>query len=166
MDLYWQSDVSAFLICCLCFCHSFSSKEQVSFNFMAAVTICSDSGAQENKICHCFHCFPIYLPWSNETRCHDLSFLNAEFQASFFTSSFTMDGGAWWATVHGSQRVRYNWATSLSPLSRGSLVPLHFLPLEWYLLHVWSCWYFSQQSRFQLVVHPAQHFTWCILHIS
>ena len=28
---------------------SFSSKEQVSFNFMAAVTICSDFGAQENK---------------------------------------------------------------------------------------------------------------------
>ena len=24
---------------------------------MAAVTICSDFGAQENKICHCFHCF-------------------------------------------------------------------------------------------------------------
>ena len=23
---------------------------------------CSDFGAQENKICHCFHCFPIYLP--------------------------------------------------------------------------------------------------------
>ena len=42
--------------------HSFSSKEQVSFNFMAAVTICSDFGAQENTICHCFHCFPIYLP--------------------------------------------------------------------------------------------------------
>ena len=32
--------------------HSFSSKEQVSFNFMAAVTICSDFGAQENKVCH------------------------------------------------------------------------------------------------------------------
>ena len=29
---------------------------------MAAVTICSDSGAQENKVCHCLHCFPIYLP--------------------------------------------------------------------------------------------------------
>ena len=25
---------------------------------MAAVTICSDFGAQENKVCHCFHCFP------------------------------------------------------------------------------------------------------------
>ena len=24
-------------------------------------TICSDFGAQENKVCHCFHCFPFYL---------------------------------------------------------------------------------------------------------
>ena len=32
-----------------------------------------------NKVCHYFHCFPIYLPWSNGTRCHDLSFLNVEF---------------------------------------------------------------------------------------
>ena len=31
-------------------------------NFMAAVTICSDFGAQEKKICHCFHCFPISVP--------------------------------------------------------------------------------------------------------
>ena len=28
-------------------------------------------------VCHCFHCFPIYLPWSDGTRCHNLSFLNA-----------------------------------------------------------------------------------------
>ena len=40
----------------------FSSKEQVSFNFMAAVTNCSDFGAPKNKVCHCFHCFPFYLP--------------------------------------------------------------------------------------------------------
>ena len=39
-----------------------SSKVQASFNFMVAVTICSNFGAQENKICNCFHCFPIYLP--------------------------------------------------------------------------------------------------------
>ena len=26
------------------------------------VTICSDFGAQKDKVCHCFHCFPIYLP--------------------------------------------------------------------------------------------------------
>ena len=34
---------------------------------MAAVTIYSDFGAQENKVCHCFHYFPIYLPWSDGT---------------------------------------------------------------------------------------------------
>ena len=34
-------------------------------NFMAAVTICSDFGAQKNKVCHCFHRFPIYLAWSD-----------------------------------------------------------------------------------------------------
>ena len=32
-----------------------------------------------NKVCHCFHCFPIYLPWSDGTGCHDLGFLNVEF---------------------------------------------------------------------------------------
>ena len=32
------------------------------FNFMAVVTTCSDFGAPQNKVCHCFHCFPIYLP--------------------------------------------------------------------------------------------------------
>ena len=31
-------------------------------NFMAAVTVHSDFGAQENKICHCSHSFPFYLP--------------------------------------------------------------------------------------------------------
>ena len=33
---------------------------------------------KKNKVWHCFHCFPIYLPWSDGTRCHDLSFLNVE----------------------------------------------------------------------------------------
>ena len=33
---------------------------------MAAVTICSDFGAPENKVWHCFHCFPIYFPWSHK----------------------------------------------------------------------------------------------------
>ena len=77
-DLCQQSNVSAFKYTVLVD-HSFSSKEQVSFNFMAAVTICSDFGAQENEVCQCFHSFPIYLPWSDGTGCHDLSFLNVEF---------------------------------------------------------------------------------------
>ena len=55
---------------------------------MAAVTICSDFGAQENKVCHGFHCFPIYLPWNDGTRCHDLSFLMLGFEPTFSLSSF------------------------------------------------------------------------------
>ena len=55
---------------------------------MAAITIWSDFGAQKNKVCHCFHCFPIYFPWSDGTRCHDLRFLNVELQANFFTLHF------------------------------------------------------------------------------
>ena len=83
-NLCWQTDVSAFQYV-VSVCHSFPSEEQASFNFMVVVTICSDFGAQENKICYCFHFSPIYLPLSDWTRSHDLSFLNAEFQASLFT---------------------------------------------------------------------------------
>ena len=56
---------------------------------MAAVTIWTDFGAQESKVCHCFHCFPIYFPWSDGTGCHDLSFLNVDFKPTFSLSSFT-----------------------------------------------------------------------------
>ena len=59
-----------FSVCCLV-CHSFPSQEQVSLNFTAVVTNCSDFRAQENEICHCSHCFPIYLPWRDGTRSHE-----------------------------------------------------------------------------------------------
>ena len=39
-------------------------------------------------VCHCFHCFPIYLSCSDETGCHDLSFLNVELYANFFSLLF------------------------------------------------------------------------------
>ena len=78
---FWQNDTSAFKYVC----YSFPSKEQASFNSMAAVTVCSHFGAQDNKICHCFHFFPsIYcedwMTWS--------WVFNVEFQASFFTLLF------------------------------------------------------------------------------
>ena len=41
------------------------------------------------KVCHCFHCFPIYLPWSDGTRCHDLHFWMLSFKPSFSLSSFS-----------------------------------------------------------------------------
>ena len=40
-------------------------------------------------ISHCFHCFPIYLPRSDGTRCHDLSFWMLSFKPTFSLCSFT-----------------------------------------------------------------------------
>ena len=56
----------------------------------------------KNKVSHCFHCFSIYLLWSDGTKCHDLHFLNVEFKPDVSLSSFTF----------------IKWL----------LVPLHFLP--------------------------------------
>ena len=56
---------------------------------MAAITICNDFGAPQNKVSHCFHCFPIYMPWSDGTGCHNLRLLNVEFKPAFSLSSFT-----------------------------------------------------------------------------
>ena len=54
---------------CLCFFNmlsrfviAFLSRTKHLFDFVAAVTVRSDFRAQENKICHSFHCLPIYLP--------------------------------------------------------------------------------------------------------
>ena len=80
-----------------------TTKEQTSFNFMAAVTVCSDFGAQESKVCHCFHCFPIYF-------CHELMGLDA------------MIFIVWMLSFNPA------FHSPFSLLSKGSLVPLHFLP--------------------------------------
>ena len=76
-------------------------------------------------VCHCFHFFPFHLPCSDGTECHDLTFWNVEFQASFFTLSF----------------IVIKRLFSSSSLSTN----------EWYHLRIRNRWYFSQQSWFQLV---------------
>ena len=53
------------------------------------------------RCCPCFHCFPIYLPWSDGNRCHDHS--------------------ECWV-------LSQLFHSPLSLSSRGSLVPLPFLP--------------------------------------
>ena len=82
-------------------------------NFMASVTVHSNFGTQEYKMCYCFHFSPIYLPWSDGTKCYDLSFFLCWVLSQFYHSP-------------------------LSPSSKVSLVPLHFLLLEWYHLHVYE----------------------------
>ena len=41
-----------------------------------------------------------------------------------------------------------------------------FSAIGWCHLHIWGYCYFSRQSWFQLVLHPAWHFPWCTLHRS
>ena len=64
---------------------------------MVAVTISSDFRAQENKVCHCFHCFP--------SICHEMIGPDAmilDFRMLSFKPAFSL----------------------FSPSLRGSLVPL------------------------------------------
>ena len=48
----------------------------------------------------------------------------------------------------------------LSPSSRGSLVPFHFLPLGWYRLHIWDCWYFSQHEQYNVLCIEVKQAGW------
>ena len=66
------------------------------------------------------------------------------------------------------------WILSFKPAFHSSLslsstvcsVPLLFLPQVWYLLHIICYCYFSRQSSFQFMFHPAQYFAWGTVHIS
>ena len=123
-DLCWQSNVSAFQYTAYIF-HSFPSKEQASFNFLAAVTVHSDFGAQENK--------SVAIPLVSLSICHEVMGLDAiififwmlSFKPAFSLSSFTF--------------IKRLFSS------------LCFLPLGWCHLHIWDYWYFSW---FQLVLHP------------
>ena len=50
----------------------------MSFNFMAAATICGESGAQEYGL-SLFPLFPHLFAMKYGSRCHDISFLSVEF---------------------------------------------------------------------------------------
>ena len=91
-------------------------------------------GVQEEEICHYFYLFPFYLSCSNGAGCHNLSFFHLVLSWLFHSSP--------------------------SPSSRGSSVPLHFLPLEWYP-HIWGCWCFSFLSWFQLVTSSLAFLMMC-----
>ena len=95
-----------------------------------------------------FTFFHLYLPWSDVTRCHNHSFLNVV--PSFLnvlSQLFHCPLSPW----------------SLLKKEKVSLVPLRFMPLVWYHLYIWDCWYFFPQSWFQLVLHPAWYFVWFTL---
>ena len=65
--------------------HNFPSKESASFNFMAAITICSDFGAPQNNTI-----VRIYYFFKTQSKCH---FLCKPFKALFsLLSPLSIDG--------------------------------------------------------------------------
>ena len=95
-----------------------------------------------------FTFFHLYLPWSDITRCHNHSFLNVVPSVlNVLSQLFHCPLSPW----------------SLLKKEKVSLVPLRFMPLVWYHLYIWGCWYFFPQSWFQLVLHPAWYFVWFTL---
>ena len=110
----------------------------MTFNFVAAVMVHSDFGIQENKICHCFHFFPFYFPWSDGTRCQDLSFWMMNLKPAVSLSSLTLIKRLFSSSSLSAIRVV---SSTLSEIADTS-------PIE---------------PWFQLVIHPAWHFTWCTL---
>ena len=91
----------------------------------------------QNKVSHCY---PIYLTRSDGTGCHDLCFWMLSFRPTFSFSSFPFIKRIFSSSSLSAIRV----------VSSAYLRLLTFLPQSW----------------FQLLLHPAQHFSWCTLHIS
>ena len=83
MDVCWQSTVSVFfnMLCRLVIIFLPKSKHLLISWLQSPSTVILEAPPPK-KVYHCFHCFPIYLPWGDGTGCHKLSFLNVEFKAN------------------------------------------------------------------------------------
>ena len=93
-----------------------------------------------NKIVsHCFHFFPIYLPWSDGTRCHDLSLCMLSFKSTFSFSSFTF--------------IKKLFSSSLSAIRVVSSTYLRLL-------------IFLPAVLIPTCASSSPAFAWCTLHIS
>ena len=79
MDLCQQSNVSSFYIRSRLVIAFLPRSKHLLISCLQSPSAVILEPKKKKKVSHCFHCFPIYLPWSDGTWCHDLSFLNAEF---------------------------------------------------------------------------------------
>ena len=57
---------------------------------MATVTVLSDLGDQENKICYCYYFLPIYVPWIDGLDAMVLGFWMLSSKPAFLLSFFTL----------------------------------------------------------------------------
>ena len=75
MDLCQQSDVSAFNMLSRFVIALLSRSKHLLISWLQSQFIVI-LGVQKNKVCYSFHFYPISMPWSEGTRCHDLNFLS------------------------------------------------------------------------------------------
>ena len=104
---------------------------------MAAVIICSDFGMEEYKACHCFHCFPIYLPW------RPFAFWNGPHSVEYVSSGASLtfwDDSICWGCSRLLRRTAFClWNVYLSKLIQFLFITL---PLTEFLL----CWNIKKLS--------------------
>ena len=86
------------------------------------------------KVSHCFYCFPIYLPWSNGTRCHDLWMLS--FKPAFHSSLSPLSRGSSSSSLSAISVVTYVYLRVLVFLL-AILIPVYAAwHLAWRILHI------------------------------
>ena len=97
---------------------------------MAKLTISSDFGSQENKVCHCFHHFPICLQLSDGIQFRDLChfyFCGCLVTELCLTLCDTMDSSAPGSSVHGNSPGK-NTRVVCHAILQGMFLILHLNP--------------------------------------
>ena len=119
---------------------------------MAPATICSDFGAPKNKVCHCFHCFSIYLPWSDGLRQRQDRYITLPTKVHLVKAMVfpvVIYGCESW-TIKKAKRWRIDvfelwcWRRLLSPLDYKEIQPVH--PKGNLNIH-WKDWCWSWNSN-------------------
>ena len=137
----WFKGINS-LVFCLLYIPAFTTvHDHWEYHSLDCIDLCQQINSVFQHTVYVCHCFPAKKQSSSD-----------------FTAAITI------CNNFGAQEEEI--CHYLSPSSRGSSVPLCFLPLAWYHLRIWSCWCFSHLSWFQLVTHAAWHFSWYAQYIG
>ena len=124
MDLCQQSNVSIFNMLSRLVIAFLTKSKHLLISWLQSLSAVI---LEPKKIVsHCFHCFPIYLPWSDGTGCHDdLSFL-LSFKPTFSLYSFTfikrlLSSSLSAIRMVSSAYVRFLWAMLIPACASSSL---------------------------------------------
>ena len=112
---------------------------------MAAVTICSDFGAQKNKVWHSFHCFPIYFPWVVGPDAVTFVFWMLSFKSTFSLSSFTFIKRLFSSSSLSAIRVVSSAYLRLLIFLQGILIPAYASSSPAFLM-MYSAYKLSKQG--------------------